>query len=317
MRDAGNTFRHTRTMASIHPRPALIAWTAVLLGLVLPALAGSRQAYRWIDQHGAVHYADNKPQNLPDAKVRVIPIAVEPRAIARLRVEAGDGNYLAWADNHLAGPIEVMLSFTRSSNVHAEPALPARATVPAHGSVLVARLGADAPGRNGSFELSLRGVPGNPSARPQDVEYMPPLRQPRSRIEQGYDGQFSHDDEENRYALDFAADIGTPVRAARAGMVMQVESDFSKAGLKKESYSGRANFVRMLHEDGTMALYAHLKTGGVLVRVGQHVQAGQQIDLSGNTGFTTGPHLHFALQVNRGMRLLSIPFRMRGIRAPP
>ena len=304
-------------MGSLLPRPALIASSFLLLGLVLPARAGSHQAYRWVDQRGSVQYADKQPENVPGAKVRVIPIPVEPRPIARLRVEAGDGNYLAWADNQLAGPIEVMLSFSRSTNVRAEPALPARATVPANGSVLVARLGTDAPGRNGSFELSLRGVPGNPSARPQDVEYLPPLRQPRSRLDQGFDGQFSHDDEENRYALDFAADIGTPVIAARAGTVMQVESDFSKAGLKKDSYSGRANFVRILHDDGTMALYAHLKTGGVLVRVGQHVQAGQHIGLSGNTGFTTGPHLHFALQVNRGMRLLSIPFRMRGIDAPP
>ncbi len=98
---------------------------------------------------------------------------------------------------------------------------------------------------------------------------------------------------------------------------MQVESDFSKAGLTRDRYRGRANFVRILHDDGSMALYAHLKSGGVLVRVGQQVQAAQQIGLSGNTGFTTGPHLHFALQVNRGMRLVSIPFRMRGIGAPP
>ena len=98
---------------------------------------------------------------------------------------------------------------------------------------------------------------------------------------------------------------------------MQVESDFSKAGLTKKAYGGRANFVRILHDDGTMALYAHLKTDGVLVRVGQQVQAGQQIGLSGNTGFTTGPHLHFAVQVNRGMRLISIPFRMRGMLAAP
>ena len=61
-----------------------------------------------------------------------------------------------------------------------------------------------------------------------------------------------------------------------------------------------------------MGLYAHLEEGGAMVRVGQHVRTGQQIGLSGNTGFTTGPHLHFAVQVNRGMRLESIPFRMIG-----
>ena len=304
-------------MVATHSFRALLACTLVLVAISLPGVAVSTQVYRWVDQRGVVHYGDRQPKSVPDAKVRVIAVPVEPRAIARLRVEAGDGNYLAWADNSLAGPIEVMLSFTSRSNVRSDPALPARATVPARGSVLVARLGADAPGKNGSFELSLRGVPGNPSARPENVEYLPPLRQSRSRIDQGFDGQFSHSDEQNRYALDFAADIGTAVVAARSGTVMQVESDFSKAGLKKEAYGGRANFVRIVHEDGTMALYAHLKTGGVLARVGQQVQAGQQIGLSGNTGFTTGPHLHFALQVNRGMRLVSIPFRMRGISARP
>ena len=299
------------------PRPSALA---LLLALVLPIVAGHASAddkvYRWVDKNGRVHYGDRPPANATPMKVRAIPVPVEPSAIARLRVEAGDGEYLAYADNSLAGPIEVMLGFTRSTNVRGDPPLPARATVPARGSVLVARLRALDPGRNGDFELSLIGVPGNPSARPQDVEYLLPLRQPRNRIDQGFGGGFSHADEQNRYALDFAADIGTPVLAARAGTVMQVESDFSKAGLKKEKYGGRANFVRILHDDGSMALYAHLATNGVLARVGQRVSAGQQIGLSGNTGFTTGPHLHFALQVNRGMRLVSIPFRMRGVAMP-
>jgi murein DD-endopeptidase MepM/ murein hydrolase activator NlpD len=277
---------------------------------------GHAQVYRWVDHSGVVHYGDHQPANAVASKVRVIPVPVEPSAIARLRVEAGDGEYLAWADNNLAGPIEVLLGFSSSSNVHGEPALPARATVPALGSVLVSRLHAEDPGHGGSYELSLIGVPGNPSAQPQDVEYLLPLQQSRSRIDQGFGGQFSHQDEQNRYALDFAADIGTPVLAARGGTVMQVESEFSKAGLKREKYGGRANFVRILHDDGSMGVYAHLNPDGALVRVGQRVRAGQQIGLSGNTGFTTGPHLHFAVQVNRGMRLVSIPFRMRGIAMP-
>ncbi len=294
--------------------PRRIVAIACLLAL-LP-MAGGAQVYRWVDRNGVVHYGDRQPGNAAASKVRVIPVPVEPSAIARLRVEAGDGDYLAYADNSLSGPIEVMLAFTRHDNVGGEPALPARATVPARSSVLVARLRSQDPGRTGMFELALTGVPGNPSARPQDVEYLLPLRQSGSRVDQGFGGQFSHQDEQNRYALDFAAGIGTPVLAARAGTVMQVESDFSKAGLKREKYGGRANFVRIVHDDGSMALYAHLKADGALVRVGQRVSAGQQIGLSGNTGFTTGPHLHFAVQVNRGMRLLSIPFRMRGVAMP-
>jgi murein DD-endopeptidase MepM/ murein hydrolase activator NlpD len=61
-----------------------------------------------------------------------------------------------------------------------------------------------------------------------------------------------------------------------------------------------------------MALYAHLETGGVLVRIGQRVRRGQTIGRSGNTGHSTAPHLHFVVQANRGMRLHSLPFRMFG-----
>jgi len=100
--------------------------------------------------------------------------------------------------------------------------------------------------------------------------------------------------------------------AVREGVVMQVEADFDRAGLNLEKYGGRANFIRIVHDDGSMALYAHLKPEGVQVRVGQRVRAGQRIGLSGNTGFSTAAHLHFVLQANRGMRLESIPLRMFG-----
>jgi len=298
--------------------PSRTALACLLLGLSVALLAGSAQAgkvYKWTDRNGVVHYGDRPPEaNTAARHLKIIPVRAEPGAMVRLRVENDSGKYLAWADNTLAGPIEVMLRFSRHHNVAGDPALPARATVPARGSALVARIGALDPAQPGEFELRLDGIPGDPSAHPRDVEYELPLRQRALQVDQGYGGRFSHTDPQNLYAVDFAADIGTVVLAARAGVVMQVESDFDKAGLDREKYGGRANFVRIVHDDGSMALYAHLKPEGVRVRVGQRVQAGQQIGLSGNTGFTTGPHLHFAVQVNRGMRLESIPFRMRGPR---
>lgn len=297
------------------------AWQRTLLlvaGVAIAAAApGSHAAkvYRWTDSRGVTHYGDRAPESAA-TEVKVIPVRAEPGAIARLRIENDNGRYLAWADNRLSGPIEVMLHFSRSENVTGNPALPARATVAAGGSSLVAVLSAADPSRGGDFELRMDSLPGDPSARPRDVEYLLPLRQSRFRIDQGYGGSFSHQDPQNRFAVDFAAETGTPVLAAREGVVMQVESDFDRAGLNLEKYGGRANFVRILHDDGAMSLYAHLKTEGALVRVGQRVRAGQQIGLSGNTGFTTGPHLHFAVQVNRGMRLESLPFKMTGPAGP-
>jgi len=284
--------------------------------LIAAAALSARAAkvYKWTDKNGITHYGDSAPDSASAAvksgSVKVIPVAAEPGAVARLRLETNNGRYLAFADNNLAGPIEVLLQ-SRGGGFDSDPPLPARATVPARGSTLVAVLDGSRGG-----ELLMDSLPGDPGARPRDYEYLLPLQQRGFRIDQGFGGGFSHNDSQNRYAVDFAADIGTPVLAAREGVVMQVENDFAKAGLNRERYGGRANFIRILHDDGTMALYAHLREEGALVRVGQRVRAGQQIGLSGNTGFTTGPHLHFVIQVNRGMKLESLAFRMRGPAGP-
>ncbi|QNP41215.1 peptidoglycan DD-metalloendopeptidase family protein [Lysobacter solisilvae (ex Woo and Kim 2020)] len=291
---------------------AVVLATVLACGLA-PGVHAAK-VYKWTDRNGVTHYGDSAPEGSNPAvkagSVQIIPVAAEPSAVARLRVEASEGRYLAFADNNLAGPIEVQLQ-ARGGGMQSDPPLPARATVPARGTTLVAVL----DGTRGG-ELLMDSLPGDPSARPRDYEYVLPLQQRALRIDQGFGGSFSHNDQQNRYAVDFAADIGTPVLAAREGVVMQVENDFAKAGLNRERYGGRANFIRILHDDGTMALYAHLKSEGAMVRVGQRVRAGQQIGLSGNTGFTTGPHLHFVVQVNRGMKLESLPFRMRGPTGP-
>ena len=297
-------------------RPLLLAVACVLLAA---SSAHAGKVYRWVDKDGVVHYGDRPPADAKaakDGKVKVIPVRAEPGAMARLRVENDNGRYLAFADNMLAGPVEVLLSFDKATNVRGEPALPARATVPARGSVLITRLHAIGSGAS-EFAVGMEAVPGDPNAKPQDIVYSPPIPPERLRVDQGFGGRFSHVDPQNRYAIDFGTPQGTPILAARAGVVMQVESDFDKAGLDREKFGGRANYVRILHDDGSMGLYAHLRPEGVLVRVGQRVKTGQRIGLSGNTGYTTGPHLHFAVQVNQGMRLVAIPFRMDGVRTGP
>lgn len=296
-------------MRALSRRRRLHIVALVLAGAAFAAPA--EQAYRWKDRAGVVHYGDHAPQ-AASGRVERIPLTDGPHAAVRLRIEERDGRYSAWADNALAGPVEVMLRYRRNRNFASAPALPARAVVPAGGSALIANLFTADSTRPGDYEVFLDGVPGDPSAKPREFDYLIPLPTTALRVDQGFGGGFSHADPQNRYALDFAAPIGTPVTAARGGTVMQVESDFAQAGLSEEGYGGRANFVRILHDDGTMALYAHLQQDGALVRVGQRIRQGEQIGLSGNTGFTSGPHLHFAVQVNRGMRLESIPFRMRG-----
>jgi murein DD-endopeptidase MepM/ murein hydrolase activator NlpD len=296
-------------------RVAIACAVAALLAL---PVARAGKVYRWVDALGVGHYGDHAPDATATRHVRVqrIETAAEPSPIAVLQREPSGAGMQAIAENRLAGPVEVRLAFARDSNVRANPDLPVTTVVPANRRAVVAYIGTREPSQPGDFELTMDAVPGDPGARPRDVEYLLPLRMGGWHIDQGFGGGFSHDDEQNRYALDLAAPIGTPVLAARDGVVMQVESDFARAGLDRERYAGRANLIRVLHDDGTMAMYAHLKADGVLVRPGQRVQAGDVIGLSGNTGFTSGPHLHFAVQANRGMRLESIRFRMRGPQGP-
>ncbi|WP_133477366.1 peptidoglycan DD-metalloendopeptidase family protein [Cognatilysobacter segetis] len=298
--------------------PRRVATLLAIAALLALPFVQAGKVYRWVDARGVVHYGDHMPpaRAVQPARVQRVETAAEPTPIAVLRRQASGPGMQAIAENRLAGPVEVRLAFAQQNNVRAEPDLPMRTVVPANRQSVLAYVGTLEPSQPGDFELILDAVPGDPAARPRDVEYLLPLRMRGWHIDQGFGGGFSHDDEQNRFALDLAAPIGTPVLAARDGVVMQVESDFARAGLDRERYAGRANLIRVLHEDGTMAMYAHLKAEGVLVRPGQRVHAGDVIGLSGNTGFTSGPHLHFAVQVNRGMRLESIRFRMRGPQGP-
>lgn len=160
-----------------------------------------------------------------------------------------------------------------------------------------------------SFKLTYRYVLGRPLENYTSlVSYYPPIaRSEKFQISQAFDGEFSHQDEQNKYAADIAMPEGTPVYAARSGTVMDVEDDFFKGGSNK-AYINEANSIRILHDDGSMAVYAHLQLEKAQVYPGLHVEAGQLIAYSGNTGFSTGPHLHFAVQVNKGMALVSVPF---------
>ncbi len=97
------------------------------------------------------------------------------------------------------------------------------------------------------------------------------------------------------YAWDFPMRIGTLVLAARGGVVTQVKEDSNLAGFNV-SYANDANYLVIDHGDGTQSAYFHLMYNGVLVNVGDQVQQGQPVALSGDTGWSSGPHLHFVVE---------------------
>lgn len=132
-------------------------------------------------------------------------------------------------------------------------------------------------------------------------------------IIQGYGAKLSHRGAE-RFALDFGMPIGTPVHAAREGVVVLVE-DSHDAGCAREECGRFANFVVVLHSDGTTGEYFHLERGSVRVRPGDRVARGEWLARSGNTGFSTAPHLHFGVYRtgrDRTTQSLAVRFQTRG-----
>jgi murein DD-endopeptidase MepM/ murein hydrolase activator NlpD len=111
---------------------------------------------------------------------------------------------------------------------------------------------------------------------------------------QGYESMFSHKGER---ALDFKVKNGTKICAAREGVVTATRKDSDKRGLKPENISD-GNYITIQHSDGTIAWYWHLQKDGVFVNEGDTVKTGQLIGLSGNTGYSAFPHLHFEVQGN-------------------
>lgn len=220
---------------------------------------------------------------------------------------------VAMATNLIAGPVGVKVSFSARENIDADPPLPLRRTIEAGKTVLLARFVSVDPSQPASFGVRMQSVPGvldaTLSAEPFRLPVDPSAQW---RIDQGFNGAFSHNDAQSRYAIDITVDEGTPVLAARDGTVMEVDDSHAAGGADRERYLAEGNRIRIAHDDGSMSVYAHLRQHSARVSPGERVTAGTRIAEAGATGFATGPHLHFAVQVNRDMTLTSVPFAMVG-----
>ena len=162
-------------------------------------------------------------------------------------------------------------------------------------SRLVMRLKEEGGDRKGRYRISCDWTIGDKDALHDEEQlYLLPYESGKSyRVLQGYGSRFSHIGLE-QYAVDFNMSVGTPVHAARAGVVARIE-ETNDIGCWENGCGAYANYIVIVHNDGTTGEYYHLQQNGALVEVGDHIIAGQRIALSGNTGHTTMPHLHFAV----------------------
>ena len=277
-----------------------------MLAVAISVSAG--EMYKWQDEDGIWHFSSSPPET--DEKFDSLSMPVDPRPMVSMRKLGLDREPEYAFFNNLWGPVELEIKFNDDENVRSEPPLPARFVVPGQTEQRLLKIMAIDPGEGFSYRLSYTQMIGPPLAQlPAEVDYYPPfplgLQFP---ISQGFDNDETHSKPPNQYAVDIVMPVGTPILAARGGVVMDMQDNFQGGG-KQKRYLTRANQVRILHDDGTMAVYAHLQRNSVRVQRGAKVARGQWIANSGNTGYSSGPHLHFVVQLNAGMSLESLPFR--------
>lgn len=161
----------------------------------------------------------------------------------------------------------------------------------------------------------IRMLYGNHPTKPHDSLYnyaLPFLKGKRYKIIQGHFGKFSHQSDFSKFAIDVKMNVGQTVCAMRDGVVVGIKDDSNEGGNSKKYYD-MANYILLYHKDGTFSQYVHLKHKGSLVTVGDSVIKGQPIGLSGNTGYSTTPHLHFGVFKTTLEGFKSIPYQLDSI----
>ena len=294
---------------------ALFLALAALLLVAGPVAAQSLYKYRGSD--GEWIYSDRPPDD--DSMVEIRQLEKGPEETALSVDHSFEGRTVVLtAHNEYYAPIEVVLNIQSIRGLqYPDPDQELRWIVPPRTDLPLINLELLEDGSTPFLEYQFQYLAGNPDARHRpDGAYRAPFALANNYpVTQAFPEIATHTTRDSQYAVDVAMPIGTDVFASRGGVVFDVAASNFRGGLDPVRDGPSANVVRIMHDDGTYAIYAHLNTNSIRVRPGDRVQRGQYIADSGNTGFSSGPHLHFAVVRNAGMRIESIPVTFRGANA--
>ena len=206
-----------------------------------------------------------------------------------------NGDIIFEAENLNPFLVTLSLDFETMDNLQASQKLPLYVEIPGKSKKEIIRLSVISSSQPEHHSATYGWVKGTAFANHDDnyLYALPFAKGSNVRVSQGYNGGYSHKGL-SAYAIDFSLPIGTPIYAAREGDVVGIDVSSNYGGPSPE-FRPYMNYVNIRHADGTLGNYYHLKYGGAVVKIGDKVQKGQLIAYSGNTGYTTAPHLHFSV----------------------
>lgn len=218
-----------------------------------------------------------------------------------------------YAKNRTNFPVTLTLSLSQMKNFKASVRLPISIELEPKAEAKILDVDIVDTGKGASMLPRYSWIMGRASARHSDPLYRVPFAVGTDAVvSQGFNGGVTHNGR-SCYAVDFSCPEGTKVYAARAGRVIAVESSHNRGGFEKR-FRADANYIIIEHDDHTLGKYVHLKQYGAMVRVGETVWTGQFIGYSGNTGYSSGPHLHFSVSSvdpDTKSMPLTLPFRFQ------
>ena len=304
-------------MTPSHPIANSVLCLTLIAAHVAALPVRAQTMYRYKDANGVWVYTDRKPGAEQEFQQEQIERRFEPPQVNLLQRAEPNGVTLI-AQNTYYSPVQIAFRLRPIENVSPDTRRSGLATLPPRSQTELVVVGKSVDDVDLRFDSEFEFIPGEPGAlhRPEQPYRLPYALSTSIRVSQAYPDLKTHVDAASRHAIDFAMPIGTDVFAARDGIVIEVASDFFESGTNYQVDGPRANIVRILHDDGTMGLYVHLNWNTIRVVPGQRVARGEYLADSGNTGFSTGPHLHFVVQRNEGGALVAVPLEFASPSGP-
>lgn len=270
-------------------------WLLLLLAGGL-TICQAGQMYKYKDANNNWIFSDKPPETEQDFSTLQYTSPTKPTSKIKLYNIKGKEGYTLYVKNAFYAPIEVGFTSPFSQALISK-------VIPARGSIALLESKTKAP------KLNYRWALGDPNSVTDNYQYHAPFGSPKGhRITQAFNGKFSHTNDYNKYAVDIAMDVGTYLTAVRAGIVVWVKDDYHMSGTTNY-FLDKANVIKVLHEDGSFSSYAHILMDTAIVKEGDKVALGDKLARSGSSGFSTGPHLHFSIIKNSGLKNIAIPFK--------